>query len=111
MARAVFVTSAGRPLHSTLVTVRADLGQPDVLPQAGERPSAPVSFDFETVYEEHFDLVWRTLERLGVASSAVDDALQDVFLVVHRRLGGFEGRSSLRTWIFGITLRIASDYV
>ena len=110
MARAFFVTSHRAPTHSIPVTVRADLGQPDVR-EPGEGLRANVSLEFETVYEEHFDLVWRTLQRLGVASAAVDDALQDVFLVVHRRLADFEGRSAIRTWIFGITLRVASDYL
>src|SRR5262249_37522358 len=39
-----------------------------------------------------------------------DDAFQDVFVVVHRRLGEFAGRSSLKTWLFGIVLRVAKDY-
>jgi RNA polymerase sigma-70 factor (ECF subfamily) len=40
----------------------------------------------------------------------VPDLAQEVFLVVHRQLATFEGRSSLRTWICGIALRVASDY-
>jgi RNA polymerase sigma-70 factor, ECF subfamily len=62
---------------------------------------------FAEVYEQHFDFVWRSLRRLGVDPSALDDAVQEVFLVVHRRLGEFEGRSSLKTWLFGISLRVA----
>ncbi|WP_437785586.1 RNA polymerase sigma factor [Sorangium sp. So ce1097] len=62
---------------------------------------------FEALYDEHFAFVWRSLRRLGVADAAVDDAVQDVFLVVHRRLAEFEGRSSLKTWLFGIVLRVA----
>jgi RNA polymerase sigma-70 factor, ECF subfamily len=112
MARAFFMTEKLAQLHSSLVTGRLGPGQPNVLRhQPSEGSDADGSFEFETVYEQHFDLVWRTLERLGVASAAVDDALQDVFLVVHRRLGTFEGRSAIRTWIFGITLRVASDYI
>lgn len=66
--------------------------------------------DFGTVYQEHFDLVWRTLRRYGVPNGAIDDAVQDAFLVVHSRLPTFEGRSSLRTWIFGIARRVARDH-
>jgi RNA polymerase sigma-70 factor (ECF subfamily) len=62
----------------------------------------------EAIYEEHFDFVWRSLKRLGIPSAQLDDAVQDVFVVVHRRLGEFEGRSSLKTWLFGIALRVAS---
>lgn len=89
-----------------------DLEQPAVLgARPSGEPSAQDAGEFDAVYEQQFDLVWRTLRRLGVAHSALDDALQDVFLVVHRRLPQFEQRSSIRTWIFGITLRVASDYL
>lgn len=66
--------------------------------------------DFGEVYAEHFDFVWRSLRRLGVPSSQMDDAAQDVFLVVHRRLQDFESRSSVKTWLFGIVLRVVSRY-
>lgn len=64
---------------------------------------------FREVYEEHFRFVWRSLRRLGVGESDVPDAVQDVFLVVHRRLADFEGRSKTSTWLFGICLRVARD--
>jgi RNA polymerase sigma-70 factor (ECF subfamily) len=62
------------------------------------------------VYESCAKLVWRNLRRLGVPEAALEDAAQDVFLVVHRRLPEFEGRSTLRTWIFGIVLRVAARH-
>ena len=64
---------------------------------------------FREVYEEHFRFVWRSLRRLGVRESDVQDAAQDVFIVVHRRLSEFEGRSKISTWLFGICYRVASD--
>ena len=54
--------------------------------------------------------VWRTLRHLGVAESDLDDVCQDVFVTVNRRLESFEGRSLVRTWIYGICLRVASDH-
>lgn len=66
--------------------------------------------DFAGVYRQEFDFVWRSLHRLGVAPPALDDAVQEVFMIVHRRLDSFEGRSTLRSWLFGIALRVASDY-
>jgi RNA polymerase sigma-70 factor (ECF subfamily) len=36
--------------------------------------------------------------------------VQDVFLVVHRRLEDFEARCSVKTWLFGIALRVAHDH-
>ena len=62
------------------------------------------------IYQNHAGLVWRALRRLGVAEAALEDALQDVFLVLYRRGNDFEGRASLTTWIYGIVLRVAKDY-
>jgi RNA polymerase sigma-70 factor (ECF subfamily) len=47
---------------------------------------------------------------MGVQESSVEDAVQDVFLVVHRRLPEFQGRSQIRTWLFGIVLRVAQSH-
>jgi len=75
-------------------------------------PSLPEEFtdSFQRVYTDHFALVFRGLRRLGVTPSSVEDAVQDVFLVVHRRLHDFEGKSELRTWVYGIVVRVAKDY-
>jgi RNA polymerase sigma-70 factor (ECF subfamily) len=64
---------------------------------------------FEDVYEAQFDFVWRSLLLLGVDASAVEDAVQEVFSVVSRQLERFEGRSSLRTWLFAILQRVAAN--
>ncbi len=68
-------------------------------------PAAALSF--ETVYEQHFAFVWRTMRYLGVPMDVLDDAVQEAFLVVHRRLGEFEGRASITTWLFSIAQNIA----
>jgi RNA polymerase sigma-70 factor (ECF subfamily) len=62
---------------------------------------------FDTVYDSYFPYVWRSVQRLGVPSSQVDDVVQEIFLVVHRRLADFEARSTLKTWLYGIALRVA----
>lgn len=64
----------------------------------------------EQAFEQHFSMVWRSMRRLGVPESTLDDAVQDVFLVLHRRWADFQHQSSLRTWIYGILLRVASDH-
>jgi RNA polymerase sigma-70 factor, ECF subfamily len=58
------------------------------------------------IYEEHYDFVWRSVLRLGAAESAADDAVHDVFLVAARRLPEFEGRASIKTWLFAIAVRV-----
>jgi RNA polymerase sigma-70 factor (ECF subfamily) len=74
---------------------------------SAERASAHTLGD---VYAEYFDFVWRSVRRLGVPEAAVDDAVQDVFLIVHARLAEFEGRSSIKTWLFAIVRRIVRDH-
>lgn len=64
----------------------------------------------EALYREHFQFVWRSVRRLGVRESSVEDALQDVFLVAHRKLDQFEGRCSFRGWLFAISVRVAAEY-
>jgi RNA polymerase sigma-70 factor (ECF subfamily) len=79
--------------------------------QGGSAQSAPPGLPpLAEIFREHAPFVWRGLRRLGVPESDVEDVCQEVFVVVHRKLGDFEGRSSLRTWIYGIAARTASDY-
>lgn len=72
--------------------------------------AAEDDFDVGRIYNENIDYVWRVLVHLGVSPSDVADVAHDVFVMVRRRLPSFQGRSSLRTWIYGISLRTVSDY-
>lgn len=80
---------------------RSELEQPQT--QASEPP------DFEQLYTLYFGFTWRVLGHLGVAPASLDDAVQEVWMVVHRRLAEFEGRSALKTWLFGIALNVARN--
>ncbi len=65
---------------------------------------------FIEVYDTMFDFVAVSLRRLGVPPANLDDAAQEVFMVVHRRLGEFEGRSTLKTWLTRIAVNVAADH-
>ncbi|MGC4065263.1 MAG: sigma-70 family RNA polymerase sigma factor [Polyangiaceae bacterium] len=70
-----------------------------------DRPSLAVE------YRRHADFVWRSLQRLGVRSHELNDGLQEVFLVAHRRLDDFDAtRAQFSTWLFGIAVRVAWSF-
>jgi RNA polymerase sigma-70 factor (ECF subfamily) len=58
------------------------------------------------LYRAHYDFVWRNVRRLGAHDEWAEDAVQEVFLVAARRLKEFEQRSSPKTWLFAIALRV-----
>lgn len=62
------------------------------------------------VFEQHGPYVYRALRYFGVPESDLPDVCQEVFLIVHRKLDDFEGRSSIRTWLYRICQRAASDF-
>jgi RNA polymerase sigma-70 factor (ECF subfamily) len=72
--------------------------------------SAAPRLTFEAVYNDQAAFVWRSLKRLGVREADLEDLTQETFVVIHRKLAEFEGRSSVKTWVFGICLRVAADY-
>jgi RNA polymerase sigma-70 factor (ECF subfamily) len=90
--------------------------QPDATPalRAVEAASLPVRaarFDSPAdAYDAYFEVAWRNLRRLGVEPDSIEDAVQDVFLVVHRKWETFCHQSTVRTWVIGICVRVARDY-
>jgi RNA polymerase sigma-70 factor, ECF subfamily len=83
---------------------------PRLLPAAGGTGEAAADPPIAALYRQNFQFVWRYLRRLGVATRSLDDAVQDVFLVAHNKLGEFEHRSSYRGWLFGIATRVAYEH-
>jgi RNA polymerase sigma-70 factor, ECF subfamily len=73
-------------------------------------PIADGKPDFGQLYDQHFDFVWRCLRRMGVDPSWVEDATQDTFVVVHRRLHDLLPHASRTAFLYGIALRVARDY-
>jgi RNA polymerase sigma-70 factor (ECF subfamily) len=84
---------------------------PDAATSAlGSAQAQPGALRVEDVHAAHADFVFRSLARLGVRDADLGDMLQEVFVVVHRRLGSFDGNSKLTSWLFGICLRVAASY-
>jgi RNA polymerase sigma-70 factor, ECF subfamily len=83
-------------------------------PTEDARAATPVpasELRVDQVYEAHVDFVWRSARSLGVREMNIDDVVQEVFVVVQRRLAEFEGRSDIKTWLFGITRRVVRAHI
>ena len=65
---------------------------------------------FRELFEAHARLVWRSLSGLGVHENDVPDASQQVFMVLQGKLGQIHEGCALSTFIYGICLRVASDF-
>ena len=94
----------------------------DILDRVSSSSSVPLSahaasavvdgqvVTFNDFYAEHFRFVWRNARHLVGFDSAVDDLVQEVFVIAMRRLPEFEGRSPVRSWLYGIVRRVVSDH-
>jgi RNA polymerase sigma-70 factor (ECF subfamily) len=58
------------------------------------------------MFEEHGAFVCRSLRMLGVPEGDLDDALQEVFLVVFQRMHDYEERGRVRAWLYSICTRV-----
>lgn len=79
-----------------------------MLPQESSAPRPEPSF--REVYRDHAAFVWRVLRRLGLSPADAEDVTQEVFVVVLKKLDAFARRSTLRTWLYGIAYRAASEH-
>jgi RNA polymerase sigma-70 factor (ECF subfamily) len=72
--------------------------------------AAETTRTFGDFYAEHLQFVWRNVRHLIGFDSAVDDVVQEVFLVAMRRLPEFEGRAPVRSWLYGILRRVTAAH-
>lgn len=70
-------------------------------------PTTTTENTFVDVFREHYFFVARALRYLGVRERDLDDACQEVFLVLHRRLGDLRDGVALKTFLYGICLKTA----
>jgi RNA polymerase sigma-70 factor, ECF subfamily len=62
---------------------------------------------FEELYKKHSGFVYSVAMRVSQNSADAQEITQDVFMKIYRGLNDFQGRSSLRTWIYRITVNTA----
>jgi RNA polymerase sigma-70 factor (ECF subfamily) len=62
------------------------------------------------LYRRHASDVGRWAARLGGPRIDVDDVVQEVFIVVSRRLAAFRGEARITTWLFRITDRVVRNH-
>jgi RNA polymerase sigma-70 factor, ECF subfamily len=82
---------------------------------AGSRVAARLDerrgpFTVEVVYDAYASFVWRSVCRLGVPPASAEDVVQEIFLVVHRRLPEFEEKTSIAAWLFAIVIRVVRGH-
>lgn len=75
------------------------------------RPLRPVEApvrgdDLDGLFRQHGAAVARWAAALGGPLLDVEDAVQEVFMVAHRRLSEFRGDAKITTWLFQITRRV-----
>ncbi len=76
-------------------------------PAVGQSAEAPPTF--EQIFHDEAAYVGRALRYLGVPEAHLEDACQEVFVVVHRQLGQLRG-GSVRPWVRQICVRVASNH-
>jgi RNA polymerase sigma-70 factor (ECF subfamily) len=81
----------------------------DQQPLDSRRSATPLP-SFEAIYKLYLDFVWSSVRRLGVGDDAVDDVVQEVFVIIHARLHTLQQPDSLRSWIYGVVRRTVSGY-
>jgi RNA polymerase sigma-70 factor (ECF subfamily) len=67
------------------------------------------SLDFSAIYERWFDEVSRWIRAMGGPEADREDLVQDVFLIVHRRLPDFDG-DNLAGWLYQIARHRVRDF-
>jgi RNA polymerase sigma-70 factor (ECF subfamily) len=89
-----------------------DRNHADAVAEADAAPTSSQAMvgSLAQIYDAHFAFVWRNARRLGVSETNADDVVQDVFVIVQRRIHDFDGRKHMRAWLFGILVRVVSDH-
>lgn len=64
---------------------------------------------FEELYRLHATRLYNLAYRMAGGPAEAEDLLQDIFLLVYRKLGSFRGESSLGTWLYRLAMNHCLD--
>lgn len=73
--------------------------------QSGNTPS------FQEIYETYKNKVFNTVISYLQNQEDAEETTQDVFVEIHRSINSFEGKSSLSTWIYRISINKSLDFI
>ena len=76
----------------------------------GPTPAPSTIPPFKALYRQYFDFVWSSARHLGIEPSGMDDLIQEVFIAIHTKLHTLENPDALRSWIYGVVRRTASNH-
>jgi RNA polymerase sigma-70 factor (ECF subfamily) len=85
-----------------------DVESPAPAAVAPHRDASDAERRVRRIVDESYTFLWRSLRRLGVAEPDVEDAAQQVLVVLARRLDTVD-EGSERAFLFGVALRVAAD--
>lgn len=84
-------------------------GMPEAAAPAMVRSPDDYSARFRQIVEDHGSTIARTLRYLGVPSSELDDAVQEVFVVAHRRWSELNHDRSMGGWLRRVAVNVARN--
>lgn len=64
---------------------------------------------FEELYRRHAGRLYNLAYRMAGAPQDAEDLLQDIFLLVHRKLDSFRGDAALGTWLYRLAMNHCLD--
>ncbi|MEQ1746308.1 MAG: RNA polymerase sigma factor [Saprospiraceae bacterium] len=64
---------------------------------------------FEDIFEQHQNSVFNLCLHYLQNAEDAEEAAQDIFVKIHARLSTFAGKSSLKTWVYRITVNHCLD--
>jgi RNA polymerase sigma-70 factor (ECF subfamily) len=70
-----------------------------------------VQVNFEEVYNKNKDMVYNLALNYVQNTEDAQDIAQDVFVTVYQSLNSFQGKSSMSTWIYRITINKCLDFL
>ncbi|MFC3121387.1 RNA polymerase sigma factor [Agaribacter flavus] len=66
---------------------------------------------FKTLYERHIPRVYALCFRLCADKSHAEDAAQEVFIQLWRKLDNYDRRSQFSTWLYSVTANVTISYL